>query len=241
MLRINDEAGASIAIAAPLPGERERPCELVTAPIETEHVQQLDALLALARDLNFKAPREGATHLHFDAAAMTSAHAIANLVNLLWDYGPVLKTLVGTNPNCLRLGGWPDSLIKAVNQSGFRRLSWPEVQTKLLALELTKYCDFNLVNCLRGFQYKNTIEVRILPVWLKAEPIILAAELFAAVLELASSATVIETNGVQKFSSEHVTTLLDLLPLSATQRQHCLAVSASSGKPPVRGFQAVKQ
>ena len=38
MVRVVDERGRSVAIDAPLPGERERPCEIVTAPIETRDV-----------------------------------------------------------------------------------------------------------------------------------------------------------------------------------------------------------
>ncbi|HEY0301650.1 MAG TPA: amidoligase family protein [Rhizomicrobium sp.] len=41
MVRIVDGRGASVAIGAPLPGERERPCEIVTAPIATDHERVL--------------------------------------------------------------------------------------------------------------------------------------------------------------------------------------------------------
>jgi len=37
MYRVEDDRGVSVAICAPLPGERERPCEIVTAPIVTGH------------------------------------------------------------------------------------------------------------------------------------------------------------------------------------------------------------
>ena len=67
MVRIKDERGASVAIAAPLPGERDRPCEIVTPPIECHHDQRLGALLAAAAASGFEVPRESATHLHFDA------------------------------------------------------------------------------------------------------------------------------------------------------------------------------
>ncbi|MGR3277967.1 amidoligase family protein [Acaryochloris marina NIES-2412] len=236
MLRVNDEMGASIAIAVPLPGERERPCELITAPIDTAHQERLESLLSLARTLGFTAPKEGATHIHFDAMAMKSAHAMANLVNLLCAYGKVFKKLVGTNPNCSRLGMWPESLYGTVNRSGFRALSWPDVQKSLLALDLTKYCDFNLVNCLRGFQDKNTIEVRILPVFLEAEPIIQSAALFAAVLQSASNSDVIEPIAAQKFSVETVKDLLERLPLSPEQLEYWQRRSSSLIQKPIRGF-----
>ena len=56
MVRIMDDRGASVAICAPLPGERERPCEIVTAPIECDHARVLGDLLAEARTLGFVVP-----------------------------------------------------------------------------------------------------------------------------------------------------------------------------------------
>ncbi|CAA6805951.1 MAG: Amidoligase enzyme, partial [uncultured Thiotrichaceae bacterium] len=82
MVRLSDDRGVSIAIAAPLPGERERPCELVTAPIADKHHQRLHALLSIADALRFYAPVEGATHIHFDAEPLCHAPVLANLVAL---------------------------------------------------------------------------------------------------------------------------------------------------------------
>lgn len=185
MIRVEDQTGASVAIALPLPGERERPCELITAPLESNHQQHLDQLLSLARDLQFTCPKEGATHLHFDGIPLCSAAAIRNLVNLLWTYGDCLKTWARTNPNCRRLGPWPDSLLEVVQADDFPSLSWPLAVEKLRAVELTKYCDFNLVNLLRGQPDKLTFEVRIAPSTLTSEPILRIAELFEAILKRA--------------------------------------------------------
>jgi Putative amidoligase enzyme len=218
MIRVDDEVGASIAIAAPLPGERERPCELITAPMSTNHQARLENLLDSARKLGFTAPLEGATHIHFDATAFQSAEAIANLVNLLWSYGNILRQLMGTNPHCKRLGNWPKSLLELVSTPEFRALSWDEASTKLKQIELTKYCDFNLVNCIQNLPHKNTIEVRILPVWLESQPIIDAAALFAAILELAVASRSITSNSIKKFSIANTRSLMELLPLSASQR-----------------------
>jgi Putative amidoligase enzyme len=185
MVRVNDTSGASIAIAAPLPGERERPCELITAPLDMDHYEKLERLLGLARSAGFTVPKEGATHLHFDATALQSAGAMANLVQLLWAFGEPLKHLLGTNPNCRRLGSWPPELIEVVSKPGFRELSWSEAQAQLKQVKLTKYCDFNLINCINGQPDQNTIEVRILPVWLDSGPILEATALFVAVLQRA--------------------------------------------------------
>ncbi len=230
MIRVNDEVGASIAIAAPLPGERERPCELITAPLATRHAEQLEDLLSLARSLKFTAPVEGATHIHFDATALQSAHAIANLINLLWIYGDILKQLMSTNPHCRRLGQWSPSLLETVSAPGFRNLDWPEVQAKLQQVNLTKYCDFNLVNCIYNIADKNTIEVRILPVYLESKPIIDAASLFTSILECALESKLIKARSAKIFSIENTRSLLEMLSLSKQQKTDWLNLAKASLK-----------
>lgn len=237
MIRVNDRWGASVAIAVPLPGERERPCELITPPLDMHQGEQLEELLSLARQLKFQAPLEGATHIHFDATALQSAQAIANLVNLLSTYGDTLKQLMGTNRHCRRLGQWPAQLLNTVNAVGFRDRSWAEVQTELKALPLTKYCDFNLVNWIHGIPDKNTIEVRILPVWLDSEPIMAAAALFAAILECAAAPGMIPQAPSQKYSRQTVKSLLAMLPLPESQQSHWLGQVEHSQKSSGVGFQ----
>ncbi len=225
MIRVNDEAGVSIAIAAPLPGERDRACELITAPLVTDHAERLESFLSLARSLQFTAPLEGATHLHFDATALQSAPAIANLVNLLWTYGDILKQLMGTNPHCQRLGRWPNLLLETVSALGFRELDWEAAQANLLAVNLTKYCDFNLVNCIQNISNKNTIEIRILPVHLQSQPIINAAALFAAILERSVESKAMQFRADKKFSIANTRSLLEILPLTKSQRDAWLNIA----------------
>ncbi|MEI9888890.1 MAG: amidoligase family protein [Rhizomicrobium sp.] len=98
MVRIVDDRGISVAIGAPLPGERERPCEIVTAPLAADHERVLGGLLAEARAAGFGTPLEGATHIHFDATPLLSAPVVANLVEVFSRFGDELKTLVGANP-----------------------------------------------------------------------------------------------------------------------------------------------
>lgn len=57
------------AIATPLPGERERPCEIITPPLQNNYRDYLETILNAARDLDFTIPQEGAIHIHFDAVA----------------------------------------------------------------------------------------------------------------------------------------------------------------------------
>jgi hypothetical protein len=185
MIRVVDENGGSIAIALPLPGERERPCELITPPIDSDHEKRLDVLLEQARLLGFTIPSEGAIHLHFDGERLCEAATLANLVNLLDTHGEAIKNHFGTNPNCRRLGGWPRELIELVNTDGFASLNWEDARMRLADIELTKYCDFNLRNLVHDVPGKHTFEVRILPVWLEALPIVEAASFFIGILDWA--------------------------------------------------------
>ena len=185
MIRVSDDSGAPIVIGAPLPGERERPCELITPPIDSDHLEHLESLLGLANSLDFSIPAEGAIHLHFDAAALCDAATIANLVRYLDAHSGALKERFGTNPRCRRLGKWPNELIELVNSPGFVDLGWEETREQLSQIKLTKYCDFNLINLVRRAPDKYTFEVRILPVWMDGRKIFEAAKFFAGILNWA--------------------------------------------------------
>jgi hypothetical protein len=182
MISVLDDRGVSVAIAAPLPGERERACEIVTPPLRDEQDAALGFLLGEARAAGFSLPLEGATHIHFDATPLMSAGAIVNLVAVLSVHGDALKRLVGTNPNCIRLGKWPDRLSALVATPGFVALDWPAARKALATVGLRKYCDFNLLNLATADSAKHTFEVRVLPAVLDSRPIIEAAELFAGLL-----------------------------------------------------------
>ena len=218
MIRVADNTGNPIAIAAPLPGERERPCELITPPINKDHFQRLEPLLEIARSLGFTIPREGAIHIHFDGKALCSARIFANLVNILWTYGEILKQLVGTNPQCRRLGVWDYDLLEMVNESDFRELTWEEAQTRLTKLQLTKYCDFNLKNLIHHIPGKYTFEVRIFPVWLESKPILESAMLFEAVLNYATSMEKISPATLLQWDLVTVKEFLLSLPMSEELR-----------------------
>lgn len=200
MARVADEYGDSIAIAAPLPGQRERGCELITPPIDNNHFERLESLLGLARALDFTIPAEGAIHLHFDATPLCSAAAIANLVNLLAPHADSLKRHLKTNPRCRRLGPWPRELGELVNASGFAELTWEEARERLSQLPLTKYCDFNLFNIAHSLPNKHTFEVRILPVTLEAGQIVRTAASFAAMLEWACESKKVRSDAPTSFA-----------------------------------------
>lgn len=182
MVRVVDGSGRSVAIDAPLPGERERPCEIVTAPIEADHAAVLEGLLGDARALGFTVPVEGATHVHFDGEPLCSARAIAGLVDVWSRHGEALKRLVGVNRACVRLGDWPAGLAELTGSEAFQAMDWAGAKAALGGIGLTKYCDLNLANLLTGRSEKHTVEVRVLPALLEVEPLMEAAALFDGVL-----------------------------------------------------------
>lgn len=190
MLRVSDEIGTPICIAAPLPGERERPCEVVTPPITHALEERLEALLEPARSMGFYVPAEAATHIHLEAAPLESAHAVANLVELLHTWGDALKALVRTNPRCVRLGPLPLQLLQTVRATDFHGLAWPGARARLAALGLSKYVDFNLKNLAHPRPDKPTFEARIFPGSIQADPVVDQAALMVAIARRATGAPV---------------------------------------------------
>jgi hypothetical protein len=162
MIRAVDSIGAPLAIASSLPGERERPCELITPPMKDDHAAQLEALLAA----------ESATHVHFDAGQLRDARVFQKLIRILAEEGERLKARIGTNPRCRRLGPWPDALWSTINALDFAALPWGEAKTRLAECGLTKFCDFNLKNIVHDVPGKPTFEVRVLPGLIHADAIL---------------------------------------------------------------------
>lgn len=217
MVRVSDERGVSVAIAAPLPGERERTCEIITPPLERDHEAAVEALLAAARALGCTLPLEGATHLHFDAAPLASAPAVARLVALFTAHGEALRRLVGSNPFCLRLGPWPETLLPLVSSPGFGVLDWPAARQALAGVGLTKFCDVNLLNLVQAPPTKHTVEIRTLPATLDAAFVIDAAELFAGLLRHCAAGTARPVSAPGSLAD-----LLRSLPLSPRARRRWL-------------------
>lgn len=206
MIRVRDRLGNPVAIAAPLPGERERPCELVTAPLTVDRQATLAVLVDAARDLGFTIPREAALHVHFDGAPLCDARVFRRLVEVFGRYALELRAHVGTNPACQRLGAWPDALYSVVRAPDFADLTWPEAQDRLKPLGLSKYCDFNLRNLVHDHPDKHTFEVRLLPVALSAATIVEHAALFEGLLRW-----VIDTAAEEGGPSEALSAVLERL------------------------------
>jgi len=207
--RLRDGAGASIAMAAPLALGRERPCEIVTAPLTTDHETALEALLRPARELGFTVPVESAVHLHVDGAPFRSAHAFSNLVRLFGHWREALHVLLETNPACTRLAPLPPALLALVETDPLLELTpsgsdsdsgsgpgpgtgrggdahdrrWHRLQQAAAGTGPVKYADVNLTALLTDAPVRDTVEVRILPGSLDASTITERAGLVERLLD----------------------------------------------------------
>jgi len=170
--RVDDGAGASIALATGLPGERERPCEVVTPPLVSAHAAALEVLLGPARDLGFTVPREAAVHVHLDAAPFRDVAAFGRVVRLFADERDALRARFGTNPACTRLGPLPAELRELVDR---RWSGWEELRAAAAALPVVKWADVNLTHVLGTRPGPDTLEVRILPGSTDARAVVAAA------------------------------------------------------------------
>lgn len=219
MFRVCDETRSPLVLGTTLPGERERPCEIVTPPLLRDHATRLEALLAPARELGFTRARESATHIHFDAAPLCSAAVVQRLVRFLRTWGAAIKILVGTNPACRRLGDWPEALRSTVEARDFTSLSWPEAQAVLGEVGLSKFCDFNLRNFVHDIPGKPTFEVRVLPGLQETEPILQGAALFEGILRHVIESATIADESPRVFRTAEVRELLERLPLDPELRR----------------------
>ncbi|GGL12340.1 amidoligase family protein [Mangrovihabitans endophyticus] len=179
VLRLDDPSGSTIALAAPLLAERERPCEIITPPLRGDHRAALEELLAPARSLGFTVPREAAVHVHLDGAPFRRPEALANVVRLFAYWREPLRAVLQTNPACRRLAPLPAPLVAAA------RGSCTSDALRAAADEggLTKFFDVNLTQVLTDTPVRDTVEVRILPGAIDAAPIVDRAALVELLLD----------------------------------------------------------
>jgi len=169
VVRVEDEGGATVAMAVPTSGERERPCEIVTPPLTHDHQDRLEQLLEPAARLGFTVPAEAAVHLHVDAAPLRDPATFANLVRLFSDWSAPLRAALGTNPRCRRLGALPEAVVELVAAGVPDR--WPDLVAAVRTSGLTKFADVNLTALMHPRQEKDTVEIRCLPGSADAEEI----------------------------------------------------------------------
>ena len=228
MKRVVDQNHQTIAIAAPLPGERERACELITSPIQYDHQEKLNTLLNIAKSHSFTIPSEGATHLHFEAFEFHSAHVIRNIINLFGTYDKLLMALFNTNKKCIRLGRWHQSIFELVEKPWFPTLPWQKVKDEFKQLPLTKYCNYNLVNIIHEIPEKPTFEVRILPSTLDSFEITCAASVIETLLIMARSSRSYSQTLAISPSKENIQEFLNTMNISNSIRQFYLKTTQSN-------------
>lgn len=183
--RVNDSSGATVAVAMLLPAGRERPCEIITPPLESGHARALERLLAPARELGFTVPQEAAVHLHVDGAPFRRADAFANLVRLFGYWREVLWAALDTNSACRRLAPLPEALVDFVDgplQDLDEDTGWAQLQEAARSAGVTKYADINLTQLLTESPVRDTVEVRILPGDIDGHAIVQRAHLVEALL-----------------------------------------------------------
>jgi hypothetical protein len=177
--RLDDPAGATIALAAPQGGERERPCEIVTPPLAGDHRAALDELLAPARALGFTVAAEAAVHLHVDGGPFRHPRALANLIRLFGHWREPLHRVFGTNPACRRLAALPIPLV-AVTDIG---ADTADLRQAAADSKLSKFFDVNLTQVLTDRPLRDTVEIRILPGSIDADEIVHQAALVELLLD----------------------------------------------------------
>lgn len=216
--RVADNTGASIALAAPLPGERERPCELVTMPLSIDDTDSLSMLLNCAQKLQFQIPEEGATHLHFDGESFTSVKTFIKTARFLQEYRLVLRRLLGTNLNCRRISDWPKEFSEIIESDALQDLDWQEFRKRLSKTSINKYCDFNLRNLIYDIPNKHTLEIRILPSTLDSDYIYRAVRLFKAIFAYLSTVEMVPYVTAREPTLERLGGLLDKLALEGSDK-----------------------
>jgi hypothetical protein len=179
VFQVDDRARATVALAAPQGGGRERGCEVITPPLTANHERAIDDLLMVARELGFTVPTEAAVHVHHDGGPFRSAAALANVVRLFGLWRPALHALLSTNPACRRLAPLPEPLVEAAGGAP----SYEQLRAAATAGGLTKFFDVNLTALFAQNPVRDTLEVRILPGAIDASDVVRGAAIVEALLE----------------------------------------------------------
>ncbi len=170
-IRLDDADGATVAIALPQGGERERVAEIVLPPQRSDIESALERVLGPARDMGFTVPAEAAVHVHLDAQPFRNSDAMSRLIRLFGQDRERLWTELQTNTKCRRVGPLPQALVDEACSGWLALQDWTELEDRLRQEELSRYSDVNLVNLLDPTQGPDTIEIRVLPGSLDASPI----------------------------------------------------------------------
>lgn len=159
-----DKYGHSLAVILPYSGEKERACEVVTAPVlPEERAFLLDTIHDEAQKQGFFIPKEAALHVHLDHAPWRSVGRLAQLIVDFTAGRDLLREVLQPNPNCRRLGPFADELIKVAEHALVYKPAFIPFAEACLRAGATKYVDLNILGALKRRPRHPTIEVRCLP------------------------------------------------------------------------------
>ena len=174
-----ESGGATIALAAPAGGERERPCEIVTPPIALITVDAWRSCSVPLATWDSPCRRRPPCTCISTASRFRRAAALANVVRLFGWYREPLRELLGHQRACRRLAPLPPQLLAAVDGTP----TMAELRQAATSGGLSKFFDVNLTQLLRDDPLRDTLEVRILPGSLDAAEVVERAAVVEAMLE----------------------------------------------------------
>ncbi len=167
-----DPYGHPLAVIAPLPGERERVAEVVTAPLSASaRGAVLKTVCEQAQRPGFSLPREAAFHMHVDAAPWRSTSKLASLIKTYEKDQEDLRALWKVNPSCKRLGGFTEALLKVAMETP-NDLSFPIFAAALEMGGAVKSSDLNLLGVIQLMPVQPTLEIRPLGMSLSADELL---------------------------------------------------------------------
>ena len=91
--------------------DRNRICEIITAPIADDYQAQLAEIVELAKTTGCAVPVEGAFHIHFDGLAFANSKTLLKMIRYFYIWSDVLKSIIPPNPNCKRLGEYSQEIV----------------------------------------------------------------------------------------------------------------------------------
>ena len=163
--------------------DRNRICEIVTAPITTLHREILLDLTTKVQEKGCIIPTEAAFHIHYDATDFCSPALLLRLIRYFHVWSQTIKRIVPPNPHCRRLGAYADDVVNYAFARSNEDKPWEEVVASLKSAGATKFCDFNFVNILNGHPTKMTFEVRITPMTFNVDALVAATDFFHQFLQ----------------------------------------------------------
>ena len=170
--------------------DRNRICEIVTAPITENHHEKLSEILQIATSMGCVVPKEGAFHIHFDGEPHANSSGLLRVIRYFYVWSDVLKALIPPNPHCTRLGEYSAEIVDYSFNRDNALKDFARVKSDLKALSPTKYCDFNFTNILIGNLNKFTIEVRVIPMLLDSAALSAASDLYSSFMNFISTSNV---------------------------------------------------